>query len=117
MEVDYSSSNLICDRQSRNQNFHAGRILSFVVTIFAFLFLISLRLSFLTIFFFLFQDNKVSLKKAFRHNHENTIFHPLQCPFKEPKGNSEGRVKVKFVILAVMLAFKAVEKKTKNPQA
>ena len=32
--------------------------------------------------FFQFQDNKVSLKQAPGHNHENTIFHPGQCPFK-----------------------------------
>ena len=30
--------------------------------------------------FFQFQDNKVSLKQAPGHNHENTIFQPEQCP-------------------------------------
>ena len=30
--------------------------------------------------FFQFQDNKVSLKHAPGHNHENTIFQSVQCP-------------------------------------
>ena len=29
--------------------------------------------------FFQFQDNKVSVKQATGHNHENTIFHPGPC--------------------------------------
>ena len=35
--------------------------------------------------FFQFQDNKVSLKQAPGHNHENTIFQLGHCSFKEPK--------------------------------
>ena len=31
--------------------------------------------------FFQFQDNKVSLKQAPGHNHENTIFQPAECLF------------------------------------
>ena len=46
--------------------------------------------------FFQFQDNKVRLKQAPGHNHENTIFQPGQCPINLRPGtnqNAKSRIK------------------------
>ena len=41
--------------------------------------------------FFQFEDNKVSLKQAPGHNHENTIFQPGQSPFKTHAWQDNGQ--------------------------
>ena len=42
--------------------------------------------------FFQFQDDKVSLKQASDHHHENTIFQPGQVPLSNHDGNASENV-------------------------
>lgn len=77
-------------------------------------------------FVFRFQDNKVSLKLALGHNHENKMFQRGQCPFKhltsvhfmycflfhqDPNKDGESKIKADFAELNEQMqqAFRSLE--------